>query len=467
MRSFTPIYLLLLFMALAASPAVAQEKRVPFDSTGQVDEIDADLEARLALFPHYTSFKWAKLYRLPDSTYALDIRHATPGFTVVTRTALSPTEAATLRSRVEEGMRKFFPAPPPVAAATTIYDSAREGREILVSGTTLNALFLYGVAVPVMLGTDIGTSIPIYGATAVAGYAIPRLLTRNSNISPGAARLAVGGATIGFLQGGLVNDIVNGRKATFEGFMGWGTGVSIATEIGGYYLGKHLGISEGRAEITTVGGMLGFGIGVTAAGIADLYGPSKTSARGTVMLIGSQLGYIGGYALGGSGRYTVGDARVVFASGVIGAYVPLVVIALIQADTPPALLLAPIAGSVAGVGLGHMLVGMKDFSTSQGTLVVVGTVGGMVVGFLGGLAVTPERRDYDKLYGAVAGSAIGGLAGYTVFMTSISGSAEEGKIGSLINIRLAPEGAATFALRDRLHLPESTTFPLLQVEGRF
>jgi hypothetical protein len=91
----------------------------------------------------------------------------------------------------------------------------------------------------------------------------------------------------------------------------------------------------------------------------------------------------------------------------------------------------------------------------------------MVVGFLGGLAVTPERRDYDKLYGAVAGSAIGGLAGYTVFMTSSSGSAEEGKIGSLINIRLAPEGAATFALRDRLHLPESATFPLLQVEGRF
>ncbi|MEO5928652.1 MAG: hypothetical protein ABIR47_01855, partial [Candidatus Kapaibacterium sp.] len=66
--------ILILITALAAN---AQETQVPIDSAGKIQRIDLELESRIALFPEYKDFQEARLYRLADSSYMLEIYYGT------------------------------------------------------------------------------------------------------------------------------------------------------------------------------------------------------------------------------------------------------------------------------------------------------------------------------------------------------------------------------------------------------
>src|SRR3989339_1301055 len=87
-------------LVILCSTAQAQETQVPFDSTGKIQQINSELEQDLHLFPEYQDFQEAKLYRLTDSTYVLELYYKDKAEIIKDRRPLSADEASSLRARV-------------------------------------------------------------------------------------------------------------------------------------------------------------------------------------------------------------------------------------------------------------------------------------------------------------------------------------------------------------------------------
>lgn len=434
----------------------AQEVQIPLDSAGTLQQLDANLERELRLFPAYSDFLEARLFLLADSSFALEIRFGDPARMLRERIPMSAGEAAAFRQMVSERLRRERPQ--------ALLD--RTGVNRLIIGTTTLAVGFYSWAPIVMFDLENPASAmtTVLFSTA-AGIVLPILITQQTSVSEAEARLALYGGTRGILHGIFIQRLLtredDGRAAVSGAFVG-----SVGEMICGFQIASVNNLSAGRAAAIGVLGDFGFGIGMGAAEVAGFYDDHKQiRAAAATILAGSAAGLAGGAVLSNQQSYTVGDAAVLRETGLLGAMIPLTIMDIARSRESDTYVAAAMVGSVAGIAAGHLLTRDTDLSATQGLQITLATLAGGLFGMGIGDVVARGSHGENESVPYLIGATLGGTLGFAVAYGSISSKQRNSKLTSW-NVSLAPEGLVDMLSNDP-HRSDFPAPPLIRASVRF
>lgn len=483
---------LLATLALAAGGLEAQEVQVPVDEAGRIQVITAELARRLGLFGEVDGFREARLFQLPDGTFLLEITSGRGNQLRRDRRPLSAADATAFRSDLTARVTARAP--------TAVLDQS--GRVKLLVGTMILGLGFYGPATAAAFDPkDDQTAVAIYMLTAAGSFFVPFLTTRAMAVPTAAADMALWGASRGPIHGYLVSELGDAEQDKTK--FAWSVFIGATEAIVGGVAGRGLGITRGRAELTGAGGDIGLGVGFAAANLLKLDQPDSVTVsypgqpsytypvydrtrQSAAMLIGSGLGLVGGYLLGGTEEWTRGDAMIFRNATGIGALAGLAAGDLIH--TPRVITTPPdpvtgfsysyyeddfshphsaggLIGAAAGAVLGRALVTGRNFTTSQGTLLTLSSLAGGLLG-LGIAYVSTSEQDYSycpapgpcrdpndhsELY--LTASAIGAGAGFAALYPAMALQARGTTVEPNLQLSVNPLAAAQLLGRNRGQVP--------------
>jgi hypothetical protein len=440
-------------MFAVTSVSTAQEVQVPLDREGKIEVIDPGLETKLGLFTTYQDFREARLFQISDSSYVLEITYQLAERTMKTRLPQSASQVADLREKVSQ--RKTEQAP-----ETRLN---HEGRAWLLVGSAALSLGYYGWAVPVALQVDDGkTAVALYMLTSGAGFFVPLALTSSIDVTDAHAILYVYGGTRGILHGVFLNNLLFGGDATARGGITWGMLGSIGESIAGFSLASKK--TAGTASTIGVCGDIGLGLALGTSGLLDFYDSGQERALAATILLGSGVGFVAGSLLAKDQPYTRGDSFVLEATSLLGAYIPLATLDLFGVKGGKTFTAASMAGAVAALYVAHgYLLRGKDFTTGQGIMIQLGTLGGGLMGAGIAYLLSSDRGDATLF---LTSSAIGALGGFALTYGQFSGQAQTKESSSSWRLNLNPTGL----LASKLMKDPSRSFarlPFLNLEYRF
>lgn len=413
-----------------------QEVQVPFDSAGRIMVITKELDAQLGLFTDQPGFSEARLFRLQDSSYAIEITTISQGQYARSRRAMSAIEGASYLANIRSILRTRAPSA----------SLDQSGRSSLLWGSTLWSLFYYGAATNMLIfgenewsGSAAATPFLLAGAS----FAVTALLTGDAPVTDGAASLALGGMFQGSIHGWLLAALISGGDTDVR--LGFGLSIlgGVTETVAGYMVATNTNMSEGRAgaiNTSTFYSMLAGGM--LAGAIMGQDGNSNTTVRliGGLGLAGAVGGVFLGDYLSTQQRYTSGDAGVLAVSAALGATLPLATLVAIQPESINVRLVSGlmIAGTALGMVAGDRLVVGKDFLSSQATVTTLATVGGALVGYGIGLAMQNQQV-------SVASAWIGAAGGFAISYASYADDAEAYHLHGDLRLQLNPASLALAA----------------------
>lgn len=411
---------------LAAVPASAQEVQVPLDEAGEVFVIDAPMEARLNLFPAYGDFREARLFRQPDGSFVLVIQYEDEETIVQDREVLADSDVAALRARVSQALVEANVRPGVDQAGRVSLLWTAAGMSFLAYGPSIAG------ALEIEDETAAGTIVLLTGA---AGFFVPFYVTRSLPVTRAAAALTRSGSTIGYLHGVALAAFVGGENTSLQGVLGAGLAVSLAEALGGYRFATATGLRHGSVETMTAGSLFGAGLGLGTAALVlgedvDDDDASIRTLAG-LGLAGSVGGAYVGYRLSRAENYSRGDARVLSTVGLLGfeAGAALLEIADVNRTRPAAGLL--IAATTAGLATGHLLAHDRDFTSSEGNFIALGTLAGGLVG-----AATSNLVGGSTAANAAL-TTLGSFAGFGIMYVGYREEAAR-RADRSVNLSLAP-----------------------------
>ncbi len=245
------------------------------------------------------------------------------------------------------------------------------------------------------------------------GYVVPAMLTKNTNVTDGAASLTLGGMFQGAIHGWLIAGVVGGSDVSSRTGFGLSAITGAAESVIGFVVGSKSNISEGAAgAINTsafygmiTGGALGLAI------VGENAGDDLTVRLSSgLALAGAAGGVLFGNAIASSQRVTPTDATVYGVSGLLGATLPISMLALLSPDDLSVRLATALTavGTVGGIAAGLAIIKGVDYPSGDGTGMVLGALAGGLIGL--GVGVLTEEPKYTPII-AWGGAAIGfGLA---------------------------------------------------------
>lgn len=190
-------------LAPVAGGLRAQEIQVPVDEAGRIQVITAELASRLGLFADVDGFREARLFRLPDATFVLEITSSPRGGLRRERRPLSAAEAAEFRRDLTERVTARAPA--------AVLDQG--GRTKLLVGTMVLGLGYYGWATALAFDPeDSQTGVALYMLTAGTTFIAPFLATKNHAVPDAVATMALWGAMRGPIHGVLASELGDAEK---------------------------------------------------------------------------------------------------------------------------------------------------------------------------------------------------------------------------------------------------------------
>lgn len=448
------IFILLLFICLIEIIS-AQEVQIPIDEEGKIEYIDSKLEQKLGLFTEYSNFRKARLFRISDTSFVLEISYQLQEKLLKVRLLLSAEEAKNFQQKVTERIKQ--------KKSEVILD--QRGRTTLIIATMTLSLGYYGWAVPVAFDVDDRKlAVAIYMLTSGAGFYIPLSVTSKIPVTDAAATLSLYGGTRGIVHGiflaRLFSKEPSGKEIIASGML-----VSIVELLAGFKIANKLNISAGTAETIGVGGDFGLGLGLGAAHLAIFFENDNDQAVAGSVLLGSAVGLLGGKLLSNHQPYTRGNSRVLSTAGLLGAYIPLAVVDISGTKNEKAYTAASMLGTVVGLGPGHNLVRGKDFTTGQGNLIKLGQLAGGLLGLGVAYLLSSEDDDNSTLY--LTSSSIGAAGGFWWMYRSYAQRSQTSNKGSSLNINIKPEGLFALAMGKRIGHAQETPLPLLTLNFRF
>jgi hypothetical protein len=465
------IFACITLLLAGANPLAAQEAQVPLDERGRVQTVDVSLARQLGLWvDEYPGFQEARLFRTADSSFVLEITTSRQGQISRQRVPMTADEVATLRSDVSAR----------IAGRAPRVGVDQKGRYLLLGQTTLAGVGFYGWGVPYALDTNDATSGGLYLVTAGASFFLPFLLTQNQPVSYGMANLSRYGITRGAAHGLLLHNLFLGdddeepvpvctggdvcyvagpdddddRRRVAFALLG-----SVAEGVAGYAWARGEQMSAGTANTITLGGDFGllWGLGAAYLGGTEDIGTRSTAV---VALPAAALGLVAGHSLAAHRDYVWGDADVLYTAGLLGAYAGGAAVALVDDDAGRGITAAAILGSAAGLYFADQLVTETDFTVGQSTLNRLGTLAGALAGASIGVMADDEKV-------ALAGSALGALAGFGITYATLAPQAKDqrGEAISGLRVRLTPSALLGAALPVKRGRP-APALPLLSVQYR-
>jgi hypothetical protein len=332
------------------------------------------------------------------------------------------------------------------------------GRVRLLVNTTV-----LGGTESALLVTALGGNERAVGAAALIGAAggffVPLLTTDDARVTRAAGVLTGYGGLQGYIHAAQLTGILGGANTPGRVYAGVGALLGGGEAVAGYILGNRSGWSGGTAEMITYNGLYGTLTGFTLASIIfgnDLVVDDRAvQTRGRIATGLSFLGSLGGaylgYRMGEAGGYTQGDARIYALGGLLG---PSLMAALLEptgVQGPRVGSTLLLASNVGGLLAGRALVGGRDFTPAQGSLVTLGTFAGGLFG--SGLStILDTSPEATQIVGSL--SAIAGYAGtYLFFERSARVDSDASASASGFDVEVHPGGVAQSVLGDRL-LPQ-------------
>jgi len=416
--------------------AVGQEVQVPFDSAGRIMVITRELDAQLGLFLDQPGFSEARLFRLQDSSYALEVTAVSQGQFSRSRRAMSAIEGTSYLALVRERFRSRAPSA----------SLDQSGRSALLWGSTLWSLIYYGTALNMVIygdGSWPGGAAATPFLLAGASFALTAALTGNAPVSDGAASLALGGMFQGSIHGWLLASLISGDNAPTS--LGFGLSIlgGVVETVVGYTVATNTNMSEGKAgAINTTTFYSTVAGGLLASTILGESASSETYLRliGGLGLVGAVGGVFLGDYLSTQQQYSSGDAGILATAAALGATLPLAAIVAVQPNHIDVRLISGLmlAGTALGVAAGDRLVVGKEFKGSHATVTTLATIGGALVGYGLGLAFQDPQV-------SVAGAWIGAAGGFTLGYTSYADDAESYHLHGDLRVQLNPASLALAA----------------------
>ncbi|MBD3224517.1 MAG: hypothetical protein GF313_07295 [Caldithrix sp.] len=443
------------FLALDLSVSRAQEIKIPFDENGNILTIDDRLERKLNLFPGYTQFKEAHLFQLSDSVFAVEIFCRPREQLIKYRLLYNRQEMQVLRQKVTQKIQLTQKGPA----------LNQEGRTKMIGGIMTLSLAYYGWAFPAALEVDNGKmATALYMLTGGAGFFLPLSLTRDRAVSDAAATLSLYGGTRGIFHGvALANALSSNDNES--GILVSGMLFSISETMVGYQIAQKTNMTAGTSEVIGVGGDFGMGIGLATAHLADWFDKNNEQTAAASFLVGSGLGMLGGNWLAGQQLYTRGDAHVLGATGLLGAYLPLAVVDLSNTDNDKLYTSASLLGSLVGLGLGHKLVAKKDFSKAQGNFIRLSEIAGGLLGTGFAYLLSSEGADNSSLY--LTSSSIGATAGFWLMYRHYAGEAIVHNNTTTMHFNFDPGSILGIVFGSKWGIDKEQVFPLFSLSYRF
>jgi hypothetical protein len=165
----------------------------------------------------------------------------------------------------------------------------------------------------------------------------------------------------------------------------------IAETVAGYAVATNTGMEPGRASVIATTCFYGLATGVfTSLVIADVSTMSSdlgVRLGGGLSLAGAITGILVGDALADAQHFSPGDGSIYATSGFLGMTLPMAILfGFGNGDVSPGLLGATsIVTTIGGLYLGTALIRGRNYRSSDGTICILSTLGGGLLGLGAGL----------------------------------------------------------------------------------
>lgn len=458
------VFICVCYLTLNTIVLYSQEVQVPMDADGKVSFIDSVMNNKIEVFDTYPGFIEARLFQLTDSTFSMEIYYMIDDKFNRHRMNMTRAEVDSLRLEVSRKLKD--------TQSTTI---DQNGRAELLWGLTIAGLSTYGPGTVIMTGADNSVAIGLYMLSSAASFLIPYALTDNAPVSDGAARFSLWGAASGVGHGWFFYELFDldqpindpygySYNATDEKAL-WGlmTFTSMAEAYIGYRIAQDFHFSAGKSDM-----MINTSIAATATLPALLY---IGGVKDKKALFGSAiLGTFGGYALGNyitnTQNYSRGDAMCFSNVWVLGAAVPVSILIAAESENEKAYMGLAILGAGLGMGVGNYLVKGKDFSTSQGVYMTLGSFGGAFVA--GGLAflAAGDSDNWQIIPPVISLGAVGGFA-LTYLAFADNPKIQEKNLSGDLKVDFNPMALTTAFSKGNEYSPLNYYSPFLSVTYKF
>jgi hypothetical protein len=441
--------------------ARAQELQIPIDENLRLDMITAELEQELGMFPDAKGFVEARMFQTSDSSYVLEITSLVNERTARTRKPMTRGEMQAFRARVSD--RISMRAPQAVME--------QDGRSNFITGVTTLSLAYYAWAIPTVLGVDNEESFAgLYMLTGGAGFLVPYLTTKETRVTQGMATLALQGGGRGILDGFMAAELLSGNSEVRDkDLLGAGVLFSLGEMFAGYLLADKYDILAGKASMIGTGGNLGLGLGLGTyfmfANTKDMdIDEDDVATFFASGFLGSAAGYFVGTTFANDANYTTGDARVFSTMALLSAYAAPAILSLTKSDDPKLYVGSSILACTGGALLAHSLLRGRDFTSSQGTFLGLGTIAGGLFSLGAGLLITGADDD-NYASTILAMSAVGAMGGFALMFSSFSDRAEAAAKSSSWNIDVNPLGL--YSALSKAGGASRHPLPMLQLQYHF
>jgi len=335
----------------------------------------------------------------------------------------------------------------------------QSGRAKLLKRSTTLSLLYYGWAVPVLIDVeDTKNSVALYLLVSSGGFYIPYYLTKSISVSQSEADLCWYGGTRGMLHGSALNVLINHNNTNSRNTAGFVMMGSISEAIAGYYVAKKTHITDGTAAAIGLGGDFGITWGFEIPFLFNKDEDERFTA-GSV-LFGSGVGFCVGRRLAAQQNYTTGDVGIVKAAGILGAGVGTSLIVIAGSEKSEAYASAALLASSIGLGMGHYLIANKDYTSGQGTLVLLSEIAGGLFGAGVAYLISPETGK-EKIY--AASSSLGAAAGFWGMYHSIRQNPEKEKSHYSLHYSVNPGCFVLLTSPLRNRVSTHTTVPLFNI----
>ena len=457
----TPLFVIVCIACLSFPGGVcSQEVQVPLDAEGELEIIGKELEQEIRIFPDYVGFKEARLFQVSGDSFALEIYYRREGRLFKQRLLLPPAKIDSLRREISAKIQMLHPP--------SLQD--RSGRTRFLIRTFLLSYGFYSWAIPFTFDME-GKAAQITALlTGSGGFLVPFSVTGKTPVSQAAAALSGHGGTTGIAHGILLSELLFGEGNSLRKGLAMGLTGSMSGLVGGFALAQKSHLTAGTAELVGWGGNYGLVMGLGTAHLANILDEDYQDEGyrrqvALAALLGSGMGYWGGYALARQHSYSSGDAEVQVTTTLLGAYLATSLLNLTGSENSKAYTGAAMAGSMIGLGMGHSLLRDQEFSTGESRMMMLGAVGGMLFGGATALLIGGDSQQVS-----LSLTSLGALGGFWFTYRSFAEGARVEERSVSWNIGLAPQGLPPFAAWSTI--PRSRSFrprtgPALTCSYRF
>ncbi|HPE17397.1 MAG TPA: hypothetical protein P5200_00785 [Tenuifilaceae bacterium] len=435
MKSYRICLIIIALLLSFVHTVTAQEEPIPI--CGNMSYIDSKIGSKLSVFSSYSDFQQATLTKDANGL-TLNITYKKDGMFKFDKKIISPDELNALCLEIEGLVNTKVPIEE--------NEADDDARLRLITSTSTNALAHYGWAVPLTFGADDGKAyIASYMFIGGGGIAASLIFTKDKLITDGMARGYTMGSLNGTIHGVSLEFLLRGEDA-FENESSIGLTVlgSLSESFSMLYYAKKNNSTWGKMSIVGSGGLWGSALGASVPFM--VFDSRNERFYGFSMLAFSGATMAGANYLSNKINITHGDATVINAIGLLGAYYPIVFLESFDTENPRSYLTGATIGAAGGLALGILKAKRNDYTRQQGNFIVLGESAGGLIGIGLGALMEAEVSGYLWL------TALGATSG--LFLTDLfvqdKGSKKDLKSSNL-SFHINPYGV--LGLSNKLNSP--------------